>query len=101
MTTDPAGLPWLIENSQTPSAKFASYSTGAWTGVPAPQPPDAVGLSLHGIAGTPGRPLMLAVGGADLPTTPRYVKGVVLEYGPGPSGESSSNPPDATVLAGS
>ncbi|WP_406071012.1 hypothetical protein [Micromonospora sp. NBC_01638] len=85
VATDPAGLPWLIENSPAPSAALAAYSTGAWVGMPAPQPPDAVGMSLHGIAGTPGSPLMFAVGAADLPTTPRYLRAVVLEYVPGPS----------------
>lgn len=88
VATDPAGLPWLIENSPAPSAALAAYSTGAWVGMPAPQPPDAVGMRLHGIAGTPGSPLMFAVGAADLPTTPRYLKAVVLEYVPGPSTES-------------
>ncbi|MEV1290311.1 hypothetical protein [Micromonospora sp. NPDC049679] len=87
VATDPAGLPWLIENSRAPSAALAAYSTGAWVGMPAPQPPDAVGMSLHGIAGTPGSPLMFAVGATDLPTTPRYLRAVMLEYVPGPSTE--------------
>ncbi|NGM15962.1 hypothetical protein ENC19_26675 [Verrucosispora sp. CWR15] len=82
VVTDHAGQPWLIDNSPTPSASLVTYRTGGWAGVAAPQPPDAVGLSLHGIAGTPGSPLMFAVGAADLPTTPRYLRGVVLEYVP-------------------
>ncbi|MET8148412.1 hypothetical protein ACIBSW_32425 [Actinoplanes sp. NPDC049668] len=82
VATDPAGVPWLIENTQAPSASLAAYRTGAWVGAPAPQPPDAVGMSLHGIAGTPGSPLMFAVGSADLPTEPRYLRAVVLEYVP-------------------
>ncbi|GAA4463281.1 lipoprotein [Phytohabitans houttuyneae] len=88
LATDPAGLPWLIANSQASSAALAAYSAGAWVGTPAPQPPDAAGMSLHGIAGTPGSPLMFAVGAADLPTTPRYLKAVVLEYAPDPSTSS-------------
>jgi hypothetical protein len=80
VATDPAGLPWLIENSPAPSARLVAYNTGGWAGVPAPQPTDTVGMSLNGIAGTPGSPLMLAVGVADLPTTPRYLRAVVLEY---------------------
>jgi hypothetical protein len=84
------GLPWLIENSQAPSAKLVTYRAGAWTGVPAPQPPDAVGMSLDGIAGTPGSPQMFAVGSADLPGTPRYLRAVVLEYAPA---TSSAEPP--------
>ncbi|MET8833646.1 hypothetical protein ABZV78_07000 [Micromonospora sp. NPDC004540] len=87
VATDPAGLPWLIEDSAA-GAAFATYGTGAWVGMPAPRPPDAVGMSLHGIAGSPGSPLMFAVGAADLPTNPRYLRAVVLEYVPGPSTES-------------
>ncbi|WP_106328425.1 hypothetical protein [Actinoplanes italicus] len=89
LATDPAGLPWLIGNSTAPSAKLFSYGTDAWTGVPAPQPPDAVGMSLNGITGTPGSPLMFAVGAADLPTDPRYLRAVLLEYVPAvPAGSS-------------
>ncbi|GGR77212.1 hypothetical protein GCM10010169_21800 [Micromonospora fulviviridis] len=87
VATDPAGLPWLIENSLAPSAALAAYSTGAWVRTPAPHPTDAVGMSLHGITGTPGSPLMFAVGAADLPTSPRYLRAVVLEYVPGPPTE--------------
>ncbi|WP_433311448.1 hypothetical protein [Micromonospora chersina] len=87
VATDPAGAPWLIDNSPAPSAALATYSTGAWVGAPAPQPPGAVGMSLHGITGTPGSPLMFAVGAADLPTDPRYLRAVVLEYVPAPSTE--------------
>ncbi|MFG3299696.1 hypothetical protein [Micromonospora chersina] len=83
VATDPAGLPWLIENSPAPSAALATFGTGAWVGMPAPQPAGAVGMSLHGITGTPGSPLMFAVGAADLPTNPRYLRAVVLEYVPG------------------
>ncbi|MEV4711916.1 hypothetical protein [Micromonospora sp. NPDC049374] len=88
VVTDLAGQPWLIDNSPAPSASLVTYGKGAWTGVPAPQPPDAVGMSLHGLDSVPGSPLMFAVGAADLPTTPRYLKGVVLEYAPDPSTES-------------
>lgn len=87
VATDPAGVPWLIDNSPAPSAALATFSTGAWVGTPAPQPPDAVGMSLHGITGTPDSPLMFAVGAADLPTDPRYLRAVVLEYVPAPSTE--------------
>lgn len=83
VATDPAGLPWLIENSPAPSAALATFGRGAWVGMPAPQPAGAVGMSLHGITGTPGSPLMFAVGAADLPTNPRYLRAVVLEYVPG------------------
>ncbi|MET7806550.1 hypothetical protein [Micromonospora chersina] len=82
VATDPAGVPWLIDNSPAPSAALATFSTGAWVGTPAPQPPGAVGMSLHGITGTPGSPLMLAVGAVDLPTNPRYLRAVILEYVP-------------------
>ncbi|MFG3600883.1 hypothetical protein [Micromonospora chersina] len=87
VATDPAGVPWLIDNSPAPSAALATFSTGAWVGTPAPQPAGAVGMSLHGITGTPGSPLMFAVGAADLPTDPRYLRAVVLEYVPAPSTE--------------
>jgi hypothetical protein len=100
VATDPDGLPWLIENTPAPSTTLAAYSSGAWVGVPPPQPPDTVGMSLNGITGTPGSPLMFAVGAADLPTTPRYVRAVVLEYVPSaPAASSTPSLPDASVLA--
>ncbi|MEV4538695.1 hypothetical protein AB0J82_33440 [Asanoa sp. NPDC049518] len=89
VVTDPAGLPWLVENSVAPSASFAVYRAGTWIDVPAPQPPDAVGMSLNAITATPGSTLMFAVGAADLPTTPRHLRAVLLEYAPAPSPETS------------
>ncbi|MFY1576507.1 hypothetical protein ACN26Z_16620 [Verrucosispora sp. WMMD703] len=87
VVTDLAGRPWLIDNSPTPSPSLVTYRTGGWARVPVPQPPDAVGMSLHGLDSVPGSPLMFAVGAADLPTNPRYLKGIVLEYAPAPSAE--------------
>nr|WP_269766849.1 aminoglycoside phosphotransferase family protein [Micromonospora phaseoli] len=88
VVTDLAGQPWLIDNSPAPSASLVTYGSGTWAGVPAPQPSDATGMSLHGLASIPDSPLMFAVGAADLPTTPRYLTAVVLEYAPAPSTES-------------
>ncbi|GAA1893786.1 hypothetical protein [Asanoa iriomotensis] len=88
VATDPAGRPWLIENTTAPSTGLAAFSAGAWVGQPAPQPPDAIGMSLHGITGTPGSSLMFAAGHAALPTEPRYVRAVLLEYVLGPGTES-------------
>ncbi|MFI6327695.1 hypothetical protein ACIBBG_05290 [Micromonospora chersina] len=82
VATDMAGMPWLIDNSPAPSAALATHGTGGWVDMPAPQPAGAVGMSLHGITGTPGSPLMFAVGAADLPTSPRHLRAVILEYVP-------------------
>ncbi|MFC7546912.1 hypothetical protein [Plantactinospora sp. GCM10030261] len=92
VATDPTGQPWLIENAPAPGAALATHGAGAWVDAPAPQPPDAVGMSLHGITGTPGSPRMYAVGAADLPTNPRYLRAVVVEYGDGPPTESAGLP---------
>ncbi|SNT64513.1 hypothetical protein SAMN05421812_11770 [Asanoa hainanensis] len=79
---DPAGQPWVTKTSTAPSAELFTRGAGGWVGTPAPQPPDAIGMSLNAIAATEGSPLMFAVGSADLPTTPRYVRAVLLEYAP-------------------
>jgi hypothetical protein len=92
---DAAGQPWLIENSTAPGAALATYGpAGAWSGTDAPQPPDAVGISLRGIAAVPGGALMFAVGDVDLPTTPRLLRAVILEYSSpdSPSADPSASP---------
>ncbi|HEV2783947.1 MAG TPA: hypothetical protein VGX25_31555 [Actinophytocola sp.] len=81
VAVDTAGNPWLIENFREPSVKLASFrGTGPWVDAPIPAPPDAVGMNLNGIAAVPGTDLMFAVGAADLPTQPRRLRAVILEY---------------------
>ncbi|MGC5051638.1 hypothetical protein ACLQ2S_09340 [Micromonospora sp. DT48] len=87
VTTDPTGQPWLVENSPASQATLATYA-GAWRGLPAPQPPDAVGMRLHGISAAPESPQMFAVGAATLPTTPRHLRAVLLEHVPDPADPS-------------
>jgi hypothetical protein len=81
IAVDTAGTPWLIENSTAPSANLGTYRpTGPWTDTPAPTPPGTVGMSLYAITTIPGTTHVLAVGAADLPTSPRLLQAVTLEY---------------------
>lgn len=80
VAVDKAGNPWLIENTTAPSATLSTFSAGQWVDTPAPTPPDTVGMSLNAIAAIPGTDRVLAVGAADLPTTPRLLQAVMLEY---------------------
>ncbi len=75
-----AGNPWLIENTTDPSAALSTYSAGTWADTPAPTPPDTVGMTLNAITAVPGTERILAVGAADLPTDPRLLQAVLLEY---------------------
>jgi hypothetical protein len=76
------GNPWLIENTTAPSAALSMYRSGAWAPTPAPTPPSTVGMTLHAITAVPGTTRILAVGAADLNTTPRLLQATLLEYGP-------------------
>jgi hypothetical protein len=90
---DAAGRPWLIEDFPAPSATLASYTGTTWTGTDAPRPPDTVGISLYGITAVPDTSLLLAVGAVDLPTVPRTVQAVILEYTNLPAAPEQSTPP--------
>ena len=74
------GNPWLIENTREPSATLSTFTAGGWVDTPAPAPPDAVGMSLNAVTAIPGTDRFFAVGAADLPTTPRLLQAVLLEY---------------------
>jgi hypothetical protein len=81
VAVDTAGNPWLIENTPAPSATLSAYRTpGPWVDTPAPTPPNTVGMTLNAITAIPGTERVLAVGAADLPTSPRLLQRVVLEY---------------------
>jgi len=79
-----SGNPWVIQNSTAPSATLSTYRSpgGPWTDTPAPTPPGTVGMTLNAITAIPGTDGVLAVGAADLPTSPRLLQAVILEYGP-------------------
>ncbi|GIF63201.1 hypothetical protein Ais01nite_12360 [Asanoa ishikariensis] len=80
VATDPAGRAWLTRTSLEPKADLVTYNERGWVSERAPQPPDAIGMSLNAITASPDSTTMFAVGSADLPTTPRYVRAVLLEY---------------------
>ncbi len=80
VAVDRAGNAWLIENTTEPSATLSTFAAGRWSDTPAPIPPDAVGMSLEAITAIPGTERFLAVGAADLPTSPRLLQAVVLAY---------------------
>jgi hypothetical protein len=71
----------VIGNSPAPSSSLNTYGLpGQWDETPAPTPPDTVGMSLKGITAIPGTNRVVAVGAADLPTSPRLLQAVILEY---------------------
>jgi len=81
IAVDTAGNPWLIENSTAPAATLSTYrANGPWADTPAPTPPDTVGMTLNAITAIPGTERILAVGAADLPTSPRLLQAVIQEY---------------------
>lgn len=82
VAVDNAGNPWLIGNSPASSASLSTYrSTGPWVETPAPVPAGTVGMTLNAITAVPGTERVLAVGAVDLPTSPRLLRAVALEYG--------------------
>lgn len=80
VAVDKAGSPWLLENTTDPSATLSTFAAGQWADTPAPTPPDTVGMTLKAITAVPGTTRFIAVGAADLPTTPRLLQAVLLEY---------------------
>lgn len=80
VAVDTAGNPWVLVNSREPSATLTTFAAGQWADTPAPMPPDVAGMSLNAIAAVPGTTRVLAVGAADLPTTPVTLQAVVLDY---------------------
>jgi hypothetical protein len=79
IAVDESGAPWVLENFSA-GAKLATHASGRWAGTDPPFPEDAVGGAMQGITAVPGTPNMLAVGYVDLPTEPRLLRSVVLEY---------------------
>lgn len=80
VAVDKTGSPWVLENTTAPSATLSTFAEGQWADTPAPTPPDSVGMTLNAIAAIPGTTRFIAVGAADLPTTPTTLQAVVLEY---------------------
>jgi hypothetical protein len=83
VTLDPAGAPWVASNTTAPDATLSVLGTsGTWVGTRAPRPPNVVGIQVDAITAVPGTGRMFAVGSVDLPTDPRRLQAVVLEYVP-------------------
>lgn len=81
VAVDADGIPWLIGNTTAPSSSLYTYlPPGQWAETPAPTPPDTVGMSLKAITAIPGTNRVVAVGAADLDTSPRLLQAVILEY---------------------
>ena len=80
VAVDKAGNPWVVENTREPTATLSTFASGQWADTPAPTPPDTVGMTLNAITAIPGTTRLLAVGAADLPTTPRLLQAVLLDY---------------------
>lgn len=80
VAVDKAGSPWVLANTREPSATLSTFAAGQWADTPAPAPPDTVGMALKAITAVPGTTRFIAVGAADLPTTPRLLQAVLLEY---------------------
>jgi hypothetical protein len=81
VTVDAAGRPWLLRNTNAPEAYLTTVSgTGSWSDTPAPRPPGTVGGTLSAITAVPGSSMMFAVGNADLPSDPRTVTALIVEY---------------------
>jgi len=80
LVVDRSGRPWVLENFTAPSATLSTYRDGRWVDTKAPQPPDTVGMSLHGITTVPGTADMFAVGAVDLPGEPCMLSTVLLAY---------------------
>jgi hypothetical protein len=75
------GRPWILRNTIAPGANLVSYSAdGGWFDTPSPRPPGTVGSTLSAITAVPGTPMMFAVGTADLPTEPRTVTALMVQY---------------------
>jgi hypothetical protein len=105
LVTDAAGQPWLVEDFNSPSAALATYRpSDGWTAMGAPRPDGTVGNFVDGFTTVPGASLMLAVGGADLPTTPRTVKATIIEYSnpatPTPSATPTTSPAASSTTPG-
>lgn len=81
VAVDTDGNPWLIGNSPAPDSSLNTYlPPGQWDETPAPRPPDTVGMRLNAITAIPGTERVVAVGAADLPTEPKRLQAVILEY---------------------
>jgi hypothetical protein len=84
LTVDAAGRPWILRNTNAPAAYLSTRDgTDPWSDTPAPRPPGVVGDTLSAITTVPGGSMMFAVGSGDLPTEPRTITAVIVEYSTG------------------
>jgi hypothetical protein len=92
VAVDSANRPWLVRNNPSGDTLLTTYAaSGSWADTRAPRPPDVVGMNLNAIVAVPGAERMFAVGYVDLPTEPRLLRAVILEYAPPPKPTPSAS----------
>jgi hypothetical protein len=81
MTVDSTGRPWVISNMPGRNPGLMRYTeSGEWASTFTARPTDPILMQLNAITAVPGSDRMFAVGSYDLPTEPRTVQAVILEY---------------------
>jgi hypothetical protein len=99
----PSGSPSVTPSGSPSSFPSASPSVSApaagfWASTQAPRPPDVAGASLNAITAVPGTDRLIAVGAADLRTSPVTVQAFIVEYSvPTVDGPPSASPSPAPL----